>query len=697
MVPSLHEWLTRKQKETRRGRAELRLAERAAAWTTRPEPRNLPSLTEWARIRLFTRSRAWTKPERTMMRRADGRHLLRCSAVIGVILLVGLAINESSARANAQHLRDRLLGADVASVPLLLEEMGPHRRRVQPLLQDALTAYPDPKHQRLLRLGLVRWNRNWLGVVQDDLLTAEAKDFAAIRQVLAPYKDELIERLWSEINRAGAGSDHRLRAACALVDYLPDGPQREAAVAVVISGITAESPTDLHHWRDALQGVKTQLLPALATSLENTKWGNPERRAIIDFYRDYSDGNVEPLKARFDAKPSGESEFNRARRQATLAAALAAIDGTYQFTDYLEHTPNPTMRSFLIERLAWSGVSPKWMKDMLDAETRRPSVRLALILALGGYRAEVMPSLVPYLLNIYETDGDAGIHGAACWVLREWKQTNQVDVIDKRLSRPLAKDQVRQGYNWFVNGDGQTYSIISQPRWVPYGVEQVARVPPHRFAISSTEITVRQFRRFKGDYKTDASVVDDSDWPVSRVSWHEAAAYCNWLSQREGLQPCYRAAGHDTVTKQDLFEFVEDYWNRDGYRLATEYEWEFACKAGADTKWYFGEADHSLLNRYARWRGNSFDSGSDRCSGVALLKPNDWGLFDMHGNLAEWCQEAIVVHQNAFFNDVECVVRGGSYSSSPQGMCADSREPFGRKMRSPFRGFRLVRTLSPPE
>src|SRR5262249_57891852 len=69
LVPSLREWLTRKQRETRRGRAELRLAERAALWNHKPENRHLPSVLEWANIGLLTRHKDWSESQRRMMRR----------------------------------------------------------------------------------------------------------------------------------------------------------------------------------------------------------------------------------------------------------------------------------------------------------------------------------------------------------------------------------------------------------------------------------------------------------------------------------------------------------------------------------------------------------------------------------------------------------------------------------------------------
>ncbi len=101
LVPSIREWLTRKQRETRRGRAELRLADRAALWTAKPENRHLPSVLEWANIRLLTKKRDWTEAQRTMMKRAGRVHGLRglglaiAAAVLAVVVFqVRIRIDE---------------------------------------------------------------------------------------------------------------------------------------------------------------------------------------------------------------------------------------------------------------------------------------------------------------------------------------------------------------------------------------------------------------------------------------------------------------------------------------------------------------------------------------------------------------------------------------------------------------------------
>ena len=139
LVPSLRDWLTRKQKETRRGRAELLLADRAAVWSARPENRQLPSLPQWVSIRLLTRQQDWTPPQRQMMRQAGRYHVVRGLAVAVALLLLLGAGWEGFGRLRAVTLRDRLLEATTADVPGVVRDMGPYRRWLDPLLQKAYT------------------------------------------------------------------------------------------------------------------------------------------------------------------------------------------------------------------------------------------------------------------------------------------------------------------------------------------------------------------------------------------------------------------------------------------------------------------------------------------------------------------------------------------------------------------------------
>jgi hypothetical protein len=130
LVPALREWLTRKQQETRCGRAELKLAERAALWNARPENRHLPSLWEWAGIRTLTDARKWTAPQRTMMHSAKRVHGLHSAAVLAVVLLLGIA--GFAIRGAARERQDaaeasRLVARPGAAVGGYVERGGDHR------------------------------------------------------------------------------------------------------------------------------------------------------------------------------------------------------------------------------------------------------------------------------------------------------------------------------------------------------------------------------------------------------------------------------------------------------------------------------------------------------------------------------------------------------------------------------------------
>jgi hypothetical protein len=159
------------------------------------------------------------------------------------------------------------------------------------------------------------------------------------------------------------------------------------------------------------------------------------------------------------------------------------------------------------------------------------------------------------------------------------------------------------------------------------------------YAIAAKRVSVEQYRRFVEETPqlphtyTRALLNKPDQLTLVSVNWYEAAQYCRWLSEKEGVpeeQMCYPpilAIGEDMV-------LPSDYLQRTGYRLPTEAEWEFACRSGTVTRCHFGSADE-LLRQYAWYELNS----NSEVQAVGLLKPNDFGLFDMLGNVRDWCQE----------------------------------------------------------
>jgi len=156
LVPSLREWLTRKQRETRRGRAKLRLAERAALWQAKPENRFLPSAWEWIEFSLLTKKTDWSDLERLMMRKADWFYwwwelasaLLLMFLVVGGLLVFAVAV-ESNQSTHADGLVDAVFTADFARLPEIVPSMKNYRSWVDPALKRELEQAAEGSERQL--------------------------------------------------------------------------------------------------------------------------------------------------------------------------------------------------------------------------------------------------------------------------------------------------------------------------------------------------------------------------------------------------------------------------------------------------------------------------------------------------------------------------------------------------------------------
>jgi serine/threonine protein kinase/formylglycine-generating enzyme required for sulfatase activity len=694
LVPSLRNWLTRKQKETRRGRAELLLADRASVWSARPEHRQLPSLLQWINIRLLTRKKDWTPPQRTMMNKAGRYHGVRVLVLAVLLALAGWGGYEEHGRFKAEALRDQLLKADTQNVPSIVEEMAPYRHWIDPLLHAAYQqaqagTEPDSRTQLHVSMALLPVDAGQTDYLYRRLLDAAPQEVSVLCDVLAPNQNDLREKLWIVVEHPTPGKEQqRLRAACALAKYDPHNERWKTVAEPIVDDFVSVPPTYLERWMDSLKPVRRKLQASLEAVFRDTSRTETKRILATSILSDYladqpqaladllMDADEKQFPILYDklkehkeigwaflqgeidkrlADAGDETGKERlAKRQANAAAALVRMDRPAKVWPMLQHSVDPRVRSYLIHRLGPMGIEAHTIIQRLHEESD-VTIRRALILSLGETRSEIwLPgerdSFAAELQDFYRTAGDPGLHASAAWLLRQWNQDKWLKQVDEQWAEDkehrqkriqdilanLATEENQASPQWYVNSQRQTMVVIPAPEEFLMG----ARDPgmgssQHRhrirrpFAISATPVTEGQYRR-----KTQSMAENKDanlDHPAVYKSWFDAAIYCNWLSEQEGIDPdqwCYE------INAQGQVKLRENYLSRTGYRLPTEAEMEYANRSGAITTRFYGESEE-LMEKYGWYVPNS----KGHHWPVGSLKPNDFGFFDTHGNVWCWCQE----------------------------------------------------------
>jgi len=192
------------------------------------------------------------------------------------------------------------------------------------------------------------------------------------------------------------------------------------------------------------------------------------------------------------------------------------------------------------------------------------------------------------------------------------------------------------------------------------------------FHLGRTEVSQGQWKAVMGTtpWQGKARVKEGDDYAATYVNWEDAVEFCRKLSEKEGVE----------------------------YRLPTEAEWEYACRAGTTTAWSFGD-DKSQLGEYAWIKENTYDAGEKYAQIVGQKKPNPWGLYDMHGNVFEWCQDRFGRYPSGDVTDPVGpasgsfrVSRGGGWSSSARDCRSAYRGGITPSGRSSLLGFRVLRS-----
>lgn len=491
MIVPLREWLSRKQRETLRGRTELVLAERAEAWSTRKESKQLPTFFEWLKIRSLTASRTWNLAQQSMMKRSDAQQLTRLAtagAIGSLVLGGGLWLR-------ALTTVDRFKEIEFEKLPIALSELKSRWDRIllRPMIQSKNDSSADKEEQlkyRLANLSVDPKNNENLEQLKDDLIHAEHDQISILVDQLEPSKKELVDYLWQEARKKN--NDTLLQSASALAKYDPENQGNWQSIAEALADRIVEEPLyRIGDWTRALKGAKEPLTKILEDRFKSKHYAlkvyqqdivsgillkyvdqadrladltlageSREFTAFLAKYRRIPGGSLNPfvdeLKSAVpESDPAVEGSLDRrlekVRRQARAAIAILNLskdpkdrklvydflkveddpENLAQFIHAIPGRMDPTVLIECYEELV-SKPRPE------DPEARQQDyLRLyAIVLGLGDQPFSQIPTgvrddLAKKLREQYGSHPSRAVHSALGWTLRQWGKHDLVQEVDQ--------------------------------------------------------------------------------------------------------------------------------------------------------------------------------------------------------------------------------------------------------------------------
>jgi serine/threonine protein kinase/formylglycine-generating enzyme required for sulfatase activity len=514
------------------------------------------------------------------------------------------------------------------------------------------------------------WSRH-AALVVDLLERSDLQTALGSIDLLLPVGAHLREGLVRVFAKPRDANSEQVTAAAVVAFLFSAGPEAQGRVEELAELLSDATPRQHVVLLDRLPlGVDAPLLAALEARLAPSV----THEAPLDLALPENEGEK--------LKQHEQERERRASRQANAAAALLRLNPGRFNWGWLRHGSDPLLRFLLIHRIPRLSIPVRHLVGQLAREGDA-AVRSGLLLAIGEYQPADLAAADFELVKSCFRSKSADEHAAARWALRRlgqdaWVQS-ELAVTVVRPSEGTNKAPARSpatppSYDWWTNSQGHVMvALAPQPKgeffWMgarehekAYASAEEPRFRAridHPFAISSTETTVAQMERCLQGYRhrrdSDRTAADRTRpgdpaqqlEPASFVPLLHAMVYCNWLSQQEGIakeQWCYDADKLAQYADDPIYApeeasniaFTADLGKR-GYRLPTEVEWEYACRAGSQTTRFFG-APAELLDGFALYRGNS---DANVLAPVASRMPNAFGLFDTLGNVGEWCHRAL--------------------------------------------------------
>ena len=701
LVPSIKEWLLRKQKESPRGRAEILLEERAKSFSQTHENRQLPTLAQFLSILWHTKANIWNDSQRKMMRKCGRYYLKRLLLLLFAVVLVSLFFTRIVGDIQSRALVERLLDSNFDEVPDIVSEMKKYSSRIVPLLnaENKITAQKNNDFKAIrLSLGLLPFDPSQCEFLFAYLLKANPTELRVLIESLRPYKEILKPRLWNVLVEAESeGETKYIRAANALAVYFPDDPKWNEFSSILAEKIVQENPLFLKTWKDAFFAIRNFLIPHLVNVFNEIGEGTESKRLLAaNLLADYASNRPEIIAELMLSSGSDffyvflpsakihkqeclsifEREFSKeiyvdqstqlreknASRQANAAVAMVLLGEAQKIWPLFRHTVTPTVRSFLIHRFSSFGVDPFLVVSRLKEE-KDASGRRALLLTLGEYDEDILRKInssgyIADMRKIYEEDPDPGIHASVEWLLKSWADDDYLGTINDSWAKNNQRKfddnlanlkhtfdfKNNNSRKWFVNSQGQTMVALPSP------AEFVMGAPTFEYGYAGNE---KQHRK-----KISRSILMASK-PVTLSQFEKMyLGYRERFSEKKFGRaddlPVIAVSWFDAakycnwLSKQE--NIPEEQWCYQiqglNFRMKPNYLSLAGYRLPTETEMEFAIRANSTT---ARFYGDG-DALLDKYAWylknsqempwpVGSLKPNDFGLFDTLGNCWCWCND----------------------------------------------------------
>lgn len=558
------------------------------------------------------------------------------------------------------------------------------------------------------------------------VLFENPKEFDSALELFDPAAPELFQALKRRIETSNLTEQQRHTSIALMEELMRDSATAVAELACMVDADTL--PLVQRH----VDRMGPELLPALKDELNRVDTNSEENGEAL---------STELQKALATKLISRRAEH--VRRRAMAAAWLFRLGQSEMVWPLLKKQHDDSLRHAIVNRIRLTGGEIDPVLQYLKSAIRSPSAatasnsriddsELSLLILLVGELAGKIPQpdrreTVDFLGRLFENHPSPGVHSACEWTLNRLQAREMIPDVQQRLASAELSDE----RNWYVTKSGATMAIIRGPVVFQMGADwkdpdrlandtvdpvtgTVTRSDEERFmkreirrdfAIGMKEVSLAEFLQCDPDFhrKINQFMSPTVDYPANKVNWYLAAKYCNWLSEKEGLDASEFCFVPDAEGRYgEGLMLAESYLHRQGYRMPTEAEWECVCRAGTTTPRFFGHCSE-LMPEYVWYADNSKEQALII---PGTLKPNDLGLFDIFGNVLEWCidpyagrpagsDQIVPDLERGLTADAEAwrIVRGGHLYADEPSVRATELWTFRPLTSDGHYGLRLARTL----